>query len=133
MSEERIELPDKRSTGCETEESLRQRAERYRSIIDEMTDSFWETDLDGRFTFFNNQVMVETMRSREELFSLDAGTDRKYIDEDSLRRIRRAFQQVLTTGEPLHAHFRSIFNFSSAANGSRVNIIPSAQVACLRT
>src|SRR5262249_16221250 len=53
-------------------EALRQSEERYRTIIEEMTDSYWELNLAGDFTFFNNQVMVEQRRSREELLALSS-------------------------------------------------------------
>src|SRR5436853_3595524 len=48
------------------EEALRQSEERYRTIVEEVADSYWETDLIGHFTFFNNQVLVEQKRTREE-------------------------------------------------------------------
>jgi PAS domain S-box-containing protein len=83
-----------------TEEALRQSEERYRTIIEEMADSFWETDLAGNFTFFNNQVMIEQRRTREELFGLNNKTNRLHMDEHSSRMASEVLKKILRTGEP---------------------------------
>jgi two-component system, sensor histidine kinase and response regulator len=80
------------------EESLRQSEERYRTIIDQMTDSYWETDIDGNFTFFNNQVAVEQRRTREELMGLN---NRQFMDDESVEYCRKRFGKVFVTGEPM--------------------------------
>jgi PAS domain S-box-containing protein len=86
------------------EEALRQSEERYRTIIEEMTDSYWELDLDGHLTFFNKQLMAEQQRSREDLLALSSSTNstnRHHIDEENRHKLLAALTQVRETGEPL--------------------------------
>ena len=85
----------------QAEEALRQSEERYRTIIEEMTDSFWELDLAGHFTFFNHQVMIEQGRSREELFALNRNRYRPHIDEENYKIAAESFAQIYRTGEPI--------------------------------
>jgi PAS domain S-box-containing protein len=80
----------------QAEESLRQREERYRTIIEEMPDNYWELDLDGHFTFINEQLMKMQGRSREELIGLDT---LQFLDEGSLKNWRRRLKEVYRTGE----------------------------------
>ena len=82
------------------EEVLRQSEERYRTVIEEMTDSFWETDLTGHFTFFNHQVMAEQRRSRAELLALNNTDNRQHMDEASLKTAFETLRKVYVTGKP---------------------------------
>ncbi len=82
----------------QADEALRQSEERYRTIIEEMSDSYWETDLAGNFTFFNDQVPITQRRSREELMGLN---NRQYMDEESIKESARVFKQVYSTGAPV--------------------------------
>ncbi|MGH9761003.1 MAG: PAS domain S-box protein, partial [Blastocatellia bacterium] len=83
------------------DEELRQSEERYRTVIEEMADSYWETDLTGHFTFFNNQVIVEQKRSREEILALNNSTNRKHLDEENLIKAFQILNQIHTTGKPV--------------------------------
>ncbi|PYT05004.1 MAG: hybrid sensor histidine kinase/response regulator, partial [Acidobacteria bacterium] len=81
----------------QTEEALRQSEERYRNIIEEMTDGSWEVDLDGNYIFFNNQMVKFHRRSRAELMGLN---NKQYMDEETARRVGKIFKQVYITGQP---------------------------------
>ena len=81
-----------------TEEAVRQSEERYRTIIEDMTDSYVETDLAGKFTFFNNQAAIGQRRSKEQLMGL---SNKQYMDEETVKRVGKAYKQVYLTGEPL--------------------------------
>jgi len=85
----------------EAQAALRVSEERYRTVIEEMADSFWELDLTGHFTFFNNQVMAEQKRSREELFALNNTTNRRHMDEENLQKAFQLLNQVYRTGKPI--------------------------------
>ena len=80
------------------EEALRQSEERYLSIIGEMTDTYWETDIAGNFTFFNDQVPIAQRRSKEELIGLN---NREYMDEETSKKAAKVFKQVYRTGVPV--------------------------------
>jgi PAS domain S-box-containing protein len=79
------------------EEVLYRREERYRTIIEEMTDSYWETDLRGNFTFFNNQVAKGFRRTKEELAGL---SNRHFMGEEATKNIGEQFKNIYKTGEP---------------------------------
>ncbi|MBI3651576.1 MAG: response regulator [Acidobacteria bacterium] len=81
----------------QAEETLRRSEQRFRTIVEDMTDSYWETDLSGRFTFFNKQVMVDQRRKREEILAL--GKDNPPEDEENHKIITDIFKQVYHTGE----------------------------------
>ncbi len=51
----------------QAEEALRQSEERYRTILEEMEDSYFEVDLGGHLTFVNNSVCRDLGYSRKEL------------------------------------------------------------------
>jgi len=42
--------------------------EKYRSILENIQEAYFEVDLHGNFTFFNNSLCKTTGCSREELF-----------------------------------------------------------------
>ena len=85
----------------QAQEALRQSEERHRMIIEEMADSYWEMDLTGHFTFFNNRVMIEQGRTREELLSLNNSTNRPHIDDENQQKAFQALRRVFVTGEAL--------------------------------
>jgi PAS domain S-box-containing protein len=85
---------------CERRQAEAARSEserRYRTIIEEMTDGYWETDLTGKFTFFNTQVTKWFRRSREELMGL---SNKHFMNEETAMRMARVFKQIYSTGEP---------------------------------
>jgi PAS domain S-box-containing protein len=41
---------------CRTDETRRVATDRYRVFLEEVSDGFFETDLEGRFTYFNNSL-----------------------------------------------------------------------------
>ncbi len=71
--------------------------QRYGTIIEEMTDGYWETDITGKFTFFNTQVTKWFRRSREELMGL---SNKNFMNEETAMRMARVFKQIYSTGEP---------------------------------
>src|SRR5262245_60937125 len=82
---------------CELVERLRRSEEQYRTIIDSIEDAYWEVDLSGNLTFFNDSMSRMLGRSREEL----AGLNYKcYVSEQTSRQAFQQFNEVYRTGEP---------------------------------
>jgi PAS domain S-box-containing protein len=79
-------------------EDLRRSEERYRTVLDEMEEAYYELDLAGKFTFFNDALIRKSGSSREELM----GTGYKaYTPAKDMERVYKAFNQVYKTGRPL--------------------------------
>jgi len=72
--------------------------EKYRSILENIQEGYFEVDLSGNFTFFNDAVCRVLGYSREELMGMN---NRQYTDEESVKRVFQAYNQVYRTGVPL--------------------------------
>jgi PAS domain S-box-containing protein len=84
------------TTRKQAEEALTRSEERYRTIVEDMTEAYWEMDLGGTFTFCNHQLMVEQQRSREELIGLN---NKQYMDEATVTRVGKVFKQIYESRE----------------------------------
>jgi len=81
-----------------TEEALRQSGERYRTILQEIQDSYFEANLAGNFTFFNETTHRDLGYSREELMGMNY---RAYIAPEDAETMYKAFNQVYRTGKTI--------------------------------
>ncbi|UCH50933.1 MAG: PAS domain S-box protein [Chloroflexota bacterium] len=79
-------------------EDLRRSEERYRTVLDEMGETYYELDLAGNLTFFNDALIRKVGRSREELMGI---AYKDYIPAKDMQRVFKAFNQVYKTGKPL--------------------------------
>lgn len=78
--------------------ALKESEERYRNILKNMEEGYWETDLKGTYTFVNEAECRIHKRPREEL----VGTRSKEISsQDSYAKVSPLFNQVYKTGKPL--------------------------------
>jgi PAS domain S-box-containing protein len=81
-----------------TVESLQLSEEKYRTIIEEINEGYYEIDLAGSFTFFNDTVCSMTGYSREELTGMN---NRQYADEKTAKELYRLFNEVYRTGKSI--------------------------------
>ena len=79
------------------EEALRQSEEKYRTILENIEEGYYEVDLAGNFTFFNDSMRRLLGYSKEELMGMN---NRQYTDRENAKRLYQAFNQVYRTGEP---------------------------------
>ncbi|UCH51988.1 MAG: PAS domain S-box protein [Chloroflexota bacterium] len=82
----------------ESEEALRRSEERYRTVMDEMDEGYYETDLEGNYTFFNDVICKKFGYSREELTGMNYTIHTKPED---VKTISDAYTEVYRTGKPL--------------------------------
>ncbi|HQP29478.1 MAG TPA: PAS domain S-box protein [Syntrophales bacterium] len=82
-----------------TEAALRESEARYRTIIADIVDGYYEVDLTGRFTFFNDRVWQMLGYPREETMGLSY---LQYTPEAAARKVFEVFNRVYRTGEPYH-------------------------------
>src|SRR4030043_262085 len=81
----------------EMEEALRRSEERYRTILDEMEDSYFEVDLAGNWTFVNEANCHQMGYSREEM--IGSSYQAIFPGEDA-KKVYEAFHQIYLTGQP---------------------------------
>jgi diguanylate cyclase (GGDEF)-like protein/PAS domain S-box-containing protein len=78
------------------EEALRDSEERYRTILENLEDGYYETDLAGNLTFFNDSTCRISKTPKEQLIGLN---NRRYMDPENARRVFQAFNEVYQTGK----------------------------------
>ncbi|HMK76060.1 MAG TPA: PAS domain S-box protein [Thermodesulfobacteriota bacterium] len=79
------------------EEALRQSEEKYRTILESIEDGYYEVDLAGNLTFFNDSMCRIWGYPKEELIGMN---NRKYTDKENAKKVFRAFNRVYRTEEP---------------------------------
>ena len=79
------------------EGALRQSEEKYRTILESIEEGYFEVDLAGNFTFFNDTLCRIIGYSREELMGMN---NRQYIDKEELKKVFQAYNKVYKTGKP---------------------------------
>jgi PAS domain S-box-containing protein len=75
---------------CESEE-------KYRTILENIEDGYYEVDLAGNFTFFNKALCTLTGYTKEELLGMN---NRQLIDKATAKEVFQMFNTVYNTGEP---------------------------------
>ena len=81
----------------QAEEKIRQSEERYRTILDEMEDAYFEVDIAGNYTFVNDACCRHLGYSREELIGT---TFRDQMAKEEIAGVYKAFSNIYTTGKP---------------------------------
>jgi len=102
----------------EMEQALRQSEDKYRTVLEGMEEAYYEVDLHGNYTFFNNALCRQLGYSREELTGMNY---RVYTPPENVKKVFQAFNQVYHTGEPL-----KLFNMEQVKkDGTRIVADPS--------
>jgi two-component system cell cycle sensor histidine kinase/response regulator CckA len=79
------------------EETLRESEERYRTILENIEDGYYEVDLPGNLTFFNDSLCRMLGYSKDEMIGM---SNKQYTNEESRKKLFQAFNEVYRTGEP---------------------------------
>jgi PAS domain S-box-containing protein len=77
--------------------ALKESEKRYRNILESIEEDYFEVDLEGNFTFFNEQVCKIVGYSRDELEGMN---NREYTSPATARKMYQIFNRVYRTGEP---------------------------------
>jgi PAS domain S-box-containing protein/putative nucleotidyltransferase with HDIG domain len=78
------------------EEALRASEEKYRSILESIDEGYFEVDLAGNFTFFNDALCRTIGYPREELLGMN---NRNYTTPETAKRMYQTFHQIYRTGK----------------------------------
>ncbi|HVP76399.1 MAG TPA: PAS domain S-box protein [Thermodesulfobacteriota bacterium] len=79
------------------EKALRESEEKYRTTLQSIEEGYYEVDLAGNLTFFNNALVRFSGYSKEELTGMNS---RGLMTEESAKRMFQIFGEVYQTGEP---------------------------------
>ena len=92
-----LEESEIRNKQRQVEKDLRESEEKYRTILESIEDGYYELDINGNFTFFNNSTCRILGYPQEELMGMN---NRQYADKENAKKIFQAFNKVYRTGEP---------------------------------
>jgi PAS domain S-box-containing protein len=82
------------------EEALRESEEKYRSVLDDIDEGYFEVDLAGNYTFVNDALCKNSGYTKEELIGTNS---RQYQDEANAKKTHEAFNELYRMGKPVKA------------------------------
>lgn len=97
------------------EEALRQSEERYRTIIEDIEEGYYEVDLQGNFTFASDSICATLGYTREELIGMSY---KNYVPNEQFDYVYNIFKKVYETGKPIKSY--SLINIRK--NGERIHV-----------
>ena len=75
---------------------LQESEEKYRTILEDIEDGYYEVDIAGNFTFFNDAMCRINGYSKDEMMGMN---NRQYMDKENAKKVYQAFNRVYTTGK----------------------------------
>lgn len=88
---QRKSVSEKTSLVCQPEDLFELRKERYQLFVDQASDGFYETDILGAFTFFNDAFCRIFGRTRREMQNRNF---RDFMDPENARSAARRLKQI---------------------------------------
>jgi PAS domain S-box-containing protein len=82
------------------EQMIREIELKYRSILINIEELYYEVDLSGNLTLSNDSMSKILGYSKEELIGMN---NRQYMDEETSKKVYQTFNQVYQTGVPAKA------------------------------
>ena len=82
------------------EEALRQSEEKYRTILEDIQEGYFEVDLAGNFTFVNDAQCRNLGYPKEKIIGMN---NQQYTSQKSAKKIYNLFKKVYRTGKPARA------------------------------
>ena len=70
---------------------------KYRTILDNIIDAYWEVDLSGHFTFFSDSMCSIIGYTREEMTGMN---NRTFMDPILAKEVYNTFNRIFSTGKP---------------------------------
>ncbi|MFH1242575.1 MAG: PAS domain S-box protein [Pseudomonadota bacterium] len=78
------------------EEALKQSEDKYRTILESIEEGYYEVDLAGNFTFFNDSLCKILGYSDDEIVGMNY---KEYTDEETANKIYGVFNKVFRRGK----------------------------------
>jgi len=79
------------------EEALRESEDKYRTILENIEESYYEVDIAGNLTFFNDSTCRILGYSKDELIGMN---NQQYMAQESAQEVYQTFNKVYSTGIP---------------------------------
>jgi len=79
------------------EDALKESEEKYRTILESIEEGYYEVDIAGNFTFFNDSMCRILGYSKDELMGMN---NREYMDQENARKVYKEYNRVYNTGKP---------------------------------
>jgi len=105
----------------QVEEALSRSEERYRTILQDMEDAYFEVDLTGDVTFADDSTCHHLGYSGEELIGMNY---RAFTAEEDAKTVYQTFNQVYQTGEPVKSLSLRIVRKDGATGFAEVAVFP---------
>jgi PAS domain S-box-containing protein len=105
----------------ELEESIGYSEKRYRTVLDEIGDAYFEVDLKGALTFVNDQMTQHLQYSKEELLGMNYRT---FTAKEEIKNVYEAYNRVYRTGEPSLSFGHKVIRKDGTGGFSDVSISP---------
>ena len=80
-----------------SEEALKQSEEKYRTILENIEDGYFEVDIAGNFTFFNDSMCRLIGYSHSAMSGMN---NREYMDAKNAKKVFETCNRVYETGKP---------------------------------
>ncbi len=81
----------------QAEDMLREGEEKYRNILENIEDGYYEVNLNGDFTFFNASMCRILGYPQEEMMGMN---NRRFTDKENAKKLFKTFNEVYRTGKP---------------------------------
>ena len=94
---------------------IKQSEDRYRSILDNMEEAYYEVDLEGNFTFFNSTASKNLGYSNEEMMGMNF---RRFVDMENANKVFEAYHKVFLTGDTIKGFDWEFIN----KNGKKMDV-----------
>jgi diguanylate cyclase (GGDEF)-like protein/PAS domain S-box-containing protein len=105
----------------QAEDALWKSEERYRNILDSIEEGYYEVDIAGNLTFFNDSLCNLLGYSRDELLGLNS---RHYTDEENAAKLYLAFNEVYRTGIPVKSFDWQVVRKDGTTGFGEVSVSP---------
>jgi polar amino acid transport system substrate-binding protein len=80
----------------QAEEALSTSEEKYRTILHSIQEAYYEVDLAGNLTFFNDSLCRHLGYSKDELMGMN---NRQFTSKETVERVYKTFNSVFKTGK----------------------------------
>ena len=82
----------------QSEAALRESEEKYRNILENMEEGYYEVDLEGSFTFVNDAMCRIRGYAKDEMIGMN---NRQYMDPETAKKVYKLYSEVYRNGRPI--------------------------------